>query len=74
MQYPYINRHHQTVELLSTSFSPCHDLVAFSVDLRNNEKSVYFIAKTTGNRELLKIGDSSRSNKLEDAHGLVFSS
>lgn len=36
MAYPYISRYHQTAELLSTSFSPDHSLIAFSVDLKNN--------------------------------------
>jgi hypothetical protein len=74
MQYPLINRHYQTVELLSTAFSPSHELVAFAVDLKNNEKSSYLIAKTTGKRELVRIGDSHRTSKLEDAHDLLFTS
>lgn len=74
MKFPYISRYEKTVELLSTSFSPSHSRIAFSVDLRNNEKSVYFIAKTTGNRELIKIGDNARSSRLEDVQDLVFAS
>lgn len=50
MDYPYIRKHYQTVELLGTAFSPSHQLVAFGIDLKNNEKSAYLIAKTTGKR------------------------
>lgn len=50
MQYSQINRYHNTVELLRTSFSPSHRYVAFGVDLKNNEKVSFFIADTHHNK------------------------
>ena len=72
MEYPSILKYSSTVQLLSTSFSPSHNLIAFAVDLKNNERSAYYLADINRKSHFLKLSDSSRSKRIEDAHELVF--